>query len=83
MSTLRQMFHPSHNLFAYPFGQESLSENALHTLQQGMDCVFGTKNFEPATPPLYNRVWMEGTTFSGEQVVRGEYLRVLIKQHIR
>ena len=45
-----------------------------------MDAVFGTANLTSATPPLYNRVWMEGVDYPAEDIIRGEYLRAIIKR---
>lgn len=80
MQQLKQHIHLPNNLFAYPFGQELLSDAALQTLQKGMDAVFGTANLTAATPPLYNRVWMEGVDFPASDIIRGEYLRAIIKR---
>lgn len=80
MQQLEQHIHLQNNLFAYPFGQELLSEAALQTLQNGMDAVFGTANLTSATQPLYNRVWMEGVDYPAEDIIRGEYLRAIIKR---
>ena len=80
MQQLKQHIHLPNNLFAFPFGQELLSHSALQNLQEGMDAVFGTANLTSATPPLYNRVWMEGVDYPAEDIIRGEYLRAIIKR---
>lgn len=83
MAQLRQHLQLPDSLFAYPFGQENLTASALRGLQEGMDTVFGTNNMEIAERPLFNRIWMEGTAYSGEDIIRGEYLRTILKQQIR
>lgn len=80
MQQLKQHIHLPNNLFAFPFGQELLSHSALQNLQEGMDAVFGTANLTSATPPLYNRVWMEGVDYPAKDIIRGEYLRAIIKR---
>lgn len=82
MQELRCHIDMPDNLFAYPFGQEFLSEEELKSLQQGMDMVFGTANMESAPKPLYNRLWMEGVDYPAEDIIRGEYLRAIVKQRL-
>lgn len=67
-------------LFSFPFGQGNVSQASINRLCATHDAVFGTDNLRKGRPGLYNRIWMEGYTYSAEKIIKGEYLRYLLNR---
>lgn len=82
-AALKKQFGLPHRLLALPFGQGHLSETALKAQQGTHEAVFGTANMRPAKGNLYNRIWMEDTSFKARDILHGEYLREIAHRTIR
>ncbi len=83
MNKLTQMFKLPHQLFSFPFNQNGVNPSVIDSINQCMHYTFGTNNLSTDRWNIHNRIWMEGyNQFSAEDIIKGEYLRELLTQHI-